>query len=411
MKITVIIPTYNEEENIKILVPLLESKFRIFPKYKFNILFVDGNSKDGTVLAIKKLQKEFSNIELIEEKEKSGLGGAYIKGYKYSMEILNSDFVVEMDADLQHNPEDFPKLIEKINEGYDLVIGSRYIKGGSVPQEWVLHRKAISYFGSLFARVVLRIFKIKDFTSGFRLTKVKGILDQIDFSLIKSKGFAYKMDMLVRIYDMKAKIIEVPIAFGLRDRGTSKMEQKNFQDSLKVVLEFAKERNKNFIKFIMVGFGGLFVDATLFNLISLNLEPYYSALYSGFIAMLFTFLLNNYFSFKERKKENLIYQVLLILFFGIIFYFIPNEFKIYFLILILIFIGVFREKLKGVAFFMIYALSSSVPIVARGYIIYLFVYEFGDTLIVRNLGFFIGIFLGLIWNYTVYSKIIWKKDV
>jgi dolichol-phosphate mannosyltransferase len=372
MKITVIIPTYNEEENIRILVPLLEKKFELFSDYNFTILFVDGNSKDGTVAAIEECQNKFKNIELLVEKEKSGLGGAYIKGYKYSMETLLADYVVEMDADLQHNPDDFPKLIEKIKENYDLVIGSRYIKGGSVPKEWAFYRKAISYFGSLFARIVLRIFKVKDFTSGFRLTKVKGILDQIDFSKIKSKGFAYKMDMLVRIYDMKASIIEVPIAFGLRDRGTSKMEQKNFQESLKVVLEFAKERNKNFIKFIMVGFGGLFVDAVLFNIISLNLEPYYSAIFSGFVAMLFTFLLNNFFSFRERQKSKL------------------------------------SELL---VFFLAYSFSSLVPIFARGYIIYLFVYEFGDTLIIRNAAFFIGIFLGLIWNYTVYSKIIWKKNV
>jgi len=372
MNITVIIPTYNEEENIKILVPLLEEKFKLFPAYSFTILFVDGNSKDQTVGAIEKLQSKFSNIKLLVEKEKSGLGGAYIKGYKYSMEILKADYVVEMDADLQHSPDDFPKLVEKIQDGFDMIIGSRYVKGGSVPKDWALYRKMISYFGSLFARVVLRMLQVKDFTSGFRLTKVSGILDQIDFSKIKSKGFAYKMDMLVRIYDMKAKIVEVPIAFGLRDRGTSKMEQKNFQDSLGVVLEFAKERNKNFIKFIIVGLGGLIVDATLFNIISLQLEPYYSAIFSGFVAMLFTFLLNNFFSFRERQKN---------------------------------------KASDLVVFFLAYSLSSLVPIIARGYIIYLFVYEFGDTLIIRNTAFFLGIFLGLIWNYTVYSKIIWKKNV
>jgi dolichol-phosphate mannosyltransferase len=371
MKIVVIIPTYNEEENIKILVPLLEEKFKLFPKYKFTILFVDGNSRDNTVAAIKELHKEYSNIDLIVEKEKSGLGGAYIKGYKYSMEGLSADYVVEMDADLQHNPDDFPGLISKIAEGYELIIGSRYIKGGSVPKEWAFYRKFISYFGSLFARVLLRIMKVKDFTSGFRVTKVAGILDQIDFSKIKSKGFAYKMDMLVRIYDMKAKITEVPIAFGLRDRGTSKMEQKNFKDSLFVVLEFAKERNKNFIKFMMVGFGGLFVDTLLFNIFSFQIEPYFAAIFSGFVAMLFTFLLNNYFSFRERQKKS------------------------------------FGDLL---IFFVVYSLSSLVPIIARGYIIYLFVYEFGDTLLIRNIAFFIGIFLGLIWNYTVYSKIIWKKN-
>lgn len=371
MKITVIIPTYNEEENIKILIPLLLEKFKLFKDYSFYILFVDGNSRDKTVKVIKENMLLHKNIHLIEEESKSGLGGAYIKGFNYAMAKIHSDYVVEMDADLQHDPEDFPKLIEKIKENYDLVIGSRYIKGGSIPNEWAFHRKAISYFGSLFTRVVLRILKVKDFSSGFKLTKVKGVLDQIDFSKIKSKGFAYKFDMLIRIYDMKVRICEVPIHFGLRDRGTSKMEKSNFRDSLRVVTEFAVERNKNFIKFLIVGFGGLFVDATIFTTLSFYLQPYYSAIVAGFIAMLFTFLLNNYFSFKDRKKDD------------------------------------FLSLLK---FFIVYSLSSSVPIFTRGYIIFFFVYEFGDTIFIRYLGYFIGILLGLIWNFTVYSKIIWRKN-
>lgn len=370
MKITVIIPTYNEEENIKILIPLLLEKFKIFKEYSFFLLIVDGNSKDKTVKVVKEYMQNHKNIYLIEEESKSGLGGAYIKGFNYAISKLHSDYVVEMDADLQHDPEDFPKLISKIKDGYDLIIGSRYVRGGSVPQEWAIYRKAISYFGSLFTRVVLRILKVKDFSSGFKVTKIKGVLDQIDFSLIKSKGFAYKFDMLIRIYDMKAKIVEVPIHFGLRDRGTSKMEKTNFRDSLRVVIEFAKERNKNFIKFLIVGFGGLFVDATIFTTLSFYIQPYYSAIFAGFVAMLFTFLLNNYFSFNDRRKED------------------------------------FVSLLK---FFFVYSVSSSVPILTRGYIIYFFVYELGDTLVIRYLGYFIGILIGLIWNFTIYSKVIWRK--
>jgi len=370
MKITVIIPTYNEEENIKILIPLLIEKFKIFKDYSFHILVVDGNSRDKTVRIVKEYMQNNKNIHLIEEESKSGLGGAYIKGFKFAMEKIKSDYVVEMDADLQHDPDDFPKLIEKVKNDYDLIVGSRYVKGGSVPKEWATYRKAISYFGSLFTRVVLRIFKVKDFSSGFKVTKVKGILENIDFSKIKSKGFAYKFDMLIRIYDMKARIVEVPIHFGLRDRGTSKMEKTNFRDSLKVVLDFAAERNKNFIKFLIVGFAGLFVDASIFTILGFFIQPYFSAIFAGFIAMFFTFLLNNYFSFKDRKKED------------------------------------FISLLK---FFVVYSVSSSVPIFTRGYIIYFFVYEFGDTVLIRYIGYFIGILIGLIWNFTIYSKVIWRK--
>lgn len=385
MKITVVIPTYNEEENILILVPLLLEKFKLFKDYDFSILFVDGNSKDHTSRVIKDFKKDHKNIHLIEESSKTGLGSAYIKGFDYSMETLKADYVVEMDADLQHNPEDFPKLIKKISEGYDFIIGSRYIKGGSVPKEWAAYRKLISYFGSLFARIVLRILKVKDFTSGFRVTKVKGFLDQIDFSDIKSKGFAYKMDMLVRIYDMKARIVEVPINFGLRDRGTSKMEQRNFKDSLKVILYFAKERNKNFIKFMLVGFGGLFTDlgvfyfaknySTFVDRVSFFFNQAYSPLaiasfISGTTAMIFTFTLNNLWSFKERERISIIHLI---------------------------------------PVFIIYSISSYIPILLRSTLIHMFEVSYGENSIMIYFGFMLGILFGIIWNFTVYSKIIWRK--
>lgn len=385
MKIVVVIPTYNEEGNIQILVPLLLEKFKLFKNYNFSILFVDGNSKDHTARIIKEFQKDNKNIFLIEESSKSGLGSAYIKGFEYAMGKLNADYIVEMDADLQHNPEDFPKLINKMSEGFDFIIGSRYVKGGSVPDEWAVYRKFISYFGSLFSRVVLRIMKIKDFTSGFRVTKVKGFMDQIDFSKIKSKGFAYKMDMLIKLYDLNAKIVEVPIHFGLRDRGTSKMEQKNFKDSLNVVLYFAKERNKNFIKFVIVGFGGLFTDLSVFyfaknyatftDKISVFFNGYFSSLaiasfISGTAAMLFTFTLNNLWSFSDRQRISLI---------------------------------------KLIPIFIIYYLSSNVPVILRSSLIHFLELNYGETSIIIYGGFLIGVGFGIIWNFTVYSKIIWRK--
>ena len=370
MKICVIIPTYNEEENIKILTPLLIDKFKLFKDFSFYLVFVDGNSSDETVKSIKNLQKTFSSIHLIEEEKKSGLGGAYIKGYEYAMGVLQADYVVEMDADLQHNPADFPSLIKKIKENYDLIIGSRYVRGGSVPSEWNNRRKFISYFGSLFARVVLRMTKIKDFTSGFRVIKVKGILDQIDFSKLKSKGFAYKMDILVRIFDLKGKICEVPITFGLRDRGTSKMEEKNFQDSLKVILEFAAERNKNFIKFIVVGFGGLFIDLLISNVANIYTRSSVASTIAGSLAMIFTFSLNNLWSFNDRVKI----------------------------------------QLKSlIPTFIFYAASSYVPIILRGFVITYIEKMYGETFIMFNIGMLIGITFGIIWNFTVYSKIIWKR--
>lgn len=370
MKIVLVIPTYNERENIQILIPALAERFLRFPEYHFDILVVDGNSQDGTSDAVKELNKKFPNIHLIEEKSKSGLGSAYLKGFTEAMYKLKADYVVEMDADLQHNPDDFVKLISEIKNEYDLIIGSRYVKGGSVPSEWALQRKLISYFGSLFARILLRIPKVKDFTSGFKVTKVKGVLDKVDFSKIKSKGFAYKMDFIIIFSDMKVKIKEVPISFGLRDRGTSKMEKKNFRESLNLVINYFKERNKNFIKFVIVGFGGLFTDLLIFNISNIFVRSATASIISGSVAMLFTFSMNNFWSFRDREK--IILRMLL-----------PT--------------------------FLFYVSSSYVPILLRSYLIHSLEIAYGESLLVSNFGMLMGICFGIVWNFTVYSKIIWKK--
>lgn len=370
MKIVVVIPTYNERDNIKILINALSQKFELFPKYTFSILVVDGNSKDGTAEEVENLSQKFKNLHLLKEKSKSGLGSAYIQGFKFSMENLKADYVVEMDADLQHSPLDFVKLISEIENGYDLIIGSRYVKGGSVPKEWAFYRKMVSYFGSLFARILLRIPKVKDFTSGFKVTKVKGVLDQIDFSKIKSKGFAYKMDFIILFSDMKVKFKEVPIDFGLRDRGTSKMEKTNFKESLNLVISYFKERNKNFLKFVIVGFGGLFTDLLIFNISNIYVRSATASVISGSVAMLFTFTMNNFWSFKDREAITL------------------------------------RMLLPTLVF---YVASSYVPILLRSYLIHELEVRFGEGFLISNLGMLIGISFGIIWNFTVYSKIIWKK--
>jgi len=370
MKIVVVIPTYNERDNIKILINALFTKFELFPDYNFDILVVDGNSNDGTGMAVKELQNSYKNLFLLEETSKSGLGSAYLKGFNYSINELKADYVVEMDADLQHSPEDFTKLIDEIKHGYDVIIGSRYVKGGSVPSEWAFYRKLISYFGSLFARIVLRIPKVKDFTSGFKVTKVKGVLDRVDFSKIKSKGFAYKMDFIIIFSDMQVKFKEVPIHFGLRDRGNTKMEKSNFKESFNLVITYFKEKNKNFLKFVIVGFGGLFTDLILFNLSNIFVRSATASLISGSVAMLFTFSLNNFWSFRDREKISL--KMI-----------IPT--------------------------FLFYIASSYVPILLRSYLIHELEVRYGEGFLISNLGMLIGISFGIIWNFTVYSKIIWKK--
>lgn len=372
MKIVIVIPTYNEAQNIvKIIPAVLESCDKI-PQHDCHILVVDGNSPDGTGGLVQEMSTENERVHLLMEKEKSGLGGAYIYAFNHAMQNMRADVIMEMDADFQHDPKEIPNFIKKLEEGYDYVIGSRFIKGGSIPKEWGLNRKFWSVGGNLFSKVVLGIYTVSDFTSGYKASRVRNYLDQLDLSSVRSKGFAYKIDLLYKIYKLGAKIAEVPIAFGLRDLGDSKMEQNNALDSLKVVLSIRINENKNFFRFCAVGLCGLAVDTGLFNIFRITLfDSSLSAVVSGFLAMLVTFTLNNIWSFGERKITGI-------------------------------------SKLIGT--FAVYGASSLIPILFRSQLVDLFVKALGNTFVVANTGFGIGILLGLVWNYLVYSKLIWRQS-
>jgi dolichol-phosphate mannosyltransferase len=332
---------------------------------------VEGNSPDNTAGVVREKAEKYRFVNLLMEEKKAGLGAAYVYGFRYAMKELNPDVIVEMDADFQHDPKDVSRLVKEINDGSDYVIGSRFTKGGSIPKEWKIHRKLLSYWGNMFSKIVLGIYNVKDFTSGFKASRVKGFVDKMDLNSVLSDGFAYKIDLLFKMHRLGAKIKEIPIKFGLRDRGDSKMERNNLSDSLRVVLTLRFNENKNFFKFCIVGFAGLTVDAGLFNILRVTALPSnISAIVSGFIAMVTTFLLNNYWSFKERKLEG----------------------------------G--ANKLVSLV---VYVISSLIPIFVRSQLVRIATTAYGDTLLVSNTAFFIGIVLGLIWNFTVYSKIIWRK--
>ena len=371
MKVVVVIPTYKEVENVKKIIPAILDSFTKIPHHECHILVVDGNSPDGTGDAVKELSQKHPNVHLLMEKEKSGLGGAYIYAFKYTMQNMYPDVVMEMDADFQHNPNDIPRLIEKIEQGYDYVIGSRFTGGGSIPKEWSLNRKFWSVGGNIFSKIVLGIYSVSDFTSGFKASRVKNYVDRLDLDSVRSKGFAYKIDLLYKMYKLNAKIAEVPIKFGLRDRGDSKMQGNNALDSLKVVLSIRINENKNLVKFLCVGVVGFITDATLFNVFRVTLfDSSLSAVISGLIAIMVTFTLNNIWSFGERKINGLV-------------------------------------KILGT--FVVYSASSIIPILFRSQLVDLFVKALGDKAVVANTGFLIGIAFGLVWNYVVYSRLIWRK--
>jgi len=225
MKILVIIPTYNEKENIKELISRVLSQ-----NENINILIIDDNSPDGTGEIVDEIAKNNNRVEVIHRPGKMGLGSAYIQGFKKAL-LNGADVIFEMDADFSHNPDDIPKLLEKTNE-YDVVIGSRYINGISVVN-WPLKRLVISMGASLYTRLITGM-KIKDCTAGFKCFKRK-VLESINLDKIKSNGYSFQIEMNYRALEKGFKIGEVPIIFIDRHTGTSKMSKKIIWEAIFIV--------------------------------------------------------------------------------------------------------------------------------------------------------------------------------
>ena len=221
----VIIPTYNEIENIQDIL----NKILGLPG-GFEVLVIDDHSPDGTAEAVKCVQKKYRNrIHLIERIGKMGLGTAYITGFKYAISN-NYEYIFEMDADFSHNPEDLVSLYKACAEqGYDMAIGSRYITGVNVVN-WPMGRVLMSFFASKYVQFITGL-PIKDTTAGFKCYHKK-VLEAIDLDNIKFIGYAFQIEMKFTAWKLGFKIIEVPIIFTDRTRGTSKMSQHIFREAV-----------------------------------------------------------------------------------------------------------------------------------------------------------------------------------
>lgn len=220
----IIIPTYNEKENIeKIIRAVMELEG------EYHILVIEDGSPDGTAAIVRKLQSEFSGrLFMIERTGKLGLGTAYITGFKWSLE-QGYDYIFEMDADFSHNPADLPRLYEACSrDGADLSIGSRYCKGISVVN-WPIGRVIMSYYASVYVRSVLGM-KVYDTTAGFKCYRRK-VLETIDLDKVKMKGYGFQIEMKYSTFKLGFKIKEVPVIFVDRTEGTSKMSSGIFGEA------------------------------------------------------------------------------------------------------------------------------------------------------------------------------------
>lgn len=223
MRTLIIIPTYNERENI---ISLVETILGFNPE--FEILVVDDNSPDGTPDLVKELQKEFPRLDLHQRLSDKGFGKSYIDGFKKIIFDSEYETIVMMDADFSHDPEEIPKMIKKLSD-YDVIIGSRYAKGGKI-ENWSWKRRLLSRFANFYARTILET-PIKDMTAGFMCFR-KDILGDIDLDSIKSEGYAFLVELKYRMIKAGFRIAEHPITFIERREGKSKMSFKNIWEAI-----------------------------------------------------------------------------------------------------------------------------------------------------------------------------------
>ncbi len=223
-KVIKIIPTYNEKENMAALVPAI---FEHMPET--SILIVDDNSPDGTGQAVSDLKKNYPNLDLHQRFGDKGFGRSYIDGFRKIKSDNRYEAVVMMDADFSHNPYTVPAMVAKL-DNYDLVVGSRYIKGGRIDNWKSVKRKILSRFANFYARTILGV-PVNDITTGFMCFR-KSVLDKVDLDSIKSDGYAFLVEMKYRIFKAGYRITEYPIVFNERREGQSKMSSKVIWESI-----------------------------------------------------------------------------------------------------------------------------------------------------------------------------------
>lgn len=316
--VVVVIPTFNEAGTIgKMVDHLYTITFPKIKKWDCRLLIVDGNSPDGTSKIIEQKQKNYPSLDLLVETKKEGIGAAYIKGFKRAMQVHSATVVIEMDGDFQHPPKTIPVMLNAINDGYDYVLGSRKIKGGSNPKGWGFKRLFFSEFGGFVARLVLffpgkKFFEITDPTTGLKASRVKGFVDTMDLDHLYSRSFAYKLEFLYKMIKLGAKTKEIPLQFGLRMTGDSKITTNTPKDIFRTIflLRFYDDTTQKFIKFGCIGLFGFAINKIGLDFFASVLKPAFQSVgprntlanaLASEISIISNFILNNLWTFKNEK--------------------------------------------------------------------------------------------------------------
>lgn len=376
-KAVIILPTYNEAGTIEELIRGIFDQSKKNPSWEMHVVVVDSDSKDKTQNIVNKLIEKYPHLHLVKTK-REGLGKAYVEGFLIALEKLNPYLIFEMDADLSHDPKNIPDFLHAIEKGADFVIGTRYIKGGSIPKNWGIHRKFLSIVGNYTIRLGFMKPQITDWTTGYRAMKSWIVKEAISY--IKNySGYVFQVAMIDFALKHNARITATPINFKDRSYGESKL---NSGETIIQTL-FYVFTHSSFVKFIIVGSIGFIIDFSLayffIHLIGFA-KPNANAL-SSEVAIISNFLFNNFWSFSHKRITG----------------------------------GLFSYLKKLLAF----NLTSSGSIAIQWIGMYMALLLFGDKVIKLTEGFsfpswimykIIIIVLFIIpYSYFVYNKIIWKS--
>lgn len=401
----VITPTYNERPNIKKLIPMLDKVFQTIDNWQLKVLVVDDSSPDGTAEEVKSMQKKYKFLELLVNKEKAGLGGAYLRGMEHAFGKMNADVVFEMDADLSHDPKKIPEFLQHLDDGSDMVLGSRYMEGGSIPSNWGLHRKFLSVFGNLIIQIIFMTRKIRDWTGGYRAIRRSVYEDVVpELQTEQFSGYTFQIGFLHKAYRRGYKVTEVPFHFVDRTEGVSKLGPEYLINILRYILwvRLLELLQNRLVKFVIVGGIGFVVNLIAFHLFkavglwsslsaalgvaqqtgwqsAIFSDESLAAVLAAEVAIVSNYLWSNLWTFKDRKISGVSQHL--------------SKF--------------FQFNLSSFGSVFIQYLTMQIAVRTLG--IFTVFSILGIQITSDNFYLAAGVLIGMIWNFTMYSLVIWRK--
>ncbi len=362
--VVLMMPTFNEKDNVTTLISAIEEVFQKLTDYRLKILVIDDHSPDGTAKKVQELAQKFNNITLVSKK-KEGLGAAYLFGIKYALANLQPDIFIQIDADWQHNPLLLPDFFTQLELGADFVIGSRYMRGGSIPGNWGLHRKIYSILGNAIVRFGLGKLSPHDWTSGYRLY-TRRVVEKVQDGLEKYSGYTFQVAFLFKTLQMGFKTAEVPLQFIDRTRGKSKIAP---FDYIRKLLMYILS-NSPFIKYLIIGVMGFSLQALISHiLVTLHFFPGIAVVVGSLVAIVANFLGNNFWTFSHNKIQGLANVIIKFI------HFLGTSIGAVILQFIVVSIGVYFYGQESWFLFMVFAI----------------------------------IFLVIPYNFFIYNRFIWRK--